>query len=519
MRLIVPQPASVVLPRFGKYELLSPLSTSFFGTRRRARLASSGISGTHALGSGAEAGGKETRALRIVRAQTSEIIERIAHAATAVRHAAHPALLSPLQIVRARLQIGIATQDVAGVTLSELMQHAARRNEAIPQAVALRIALDVIAGLHALEAAIASPDGSAALYGGLTPDSILVGADGQTRLIDPGVQAAAARQSAWRDELSLLQCMAPELTADGARFDARSDLFSIGAIVWQMLSGRVLFACRTAGETIDALRHAPIARAQRVRFVRGEPVTRAVASAVDRALQRDRAARYQSYAELALALREAADVASAEDVAAYVGSDCHAAPQVSDIRGLAPADDPRPDTSHVSHAAPALTAPQVEARRSEPTLEVPVDPATTAPTVPPPRAEVVAELEVARLELPFRLPRWLIAGAAFMTLAFVTWLLVSSGSRPARPAIPRAQSTTTSAKAPAPPQPALAVQPAAPAPSANPEALVDTPQPAPAPSARPTASTAPRAARLKAARTQDAKARKPASNLFIPNDI
>jgi serine/threonine-protein kinase len=542
--MIVPQPASGV-PRFGTYELLSPLSTSFFGMRQRARLAHSGVSGMHALGSGADASSQELRALRIVCAETSEIIERVAHAATLARHATHPALLPPLQIVRGRGQIGIATQDVAGITLRDLMQRAAAQNEAIPQAVALRITLDVLAGLNALETAIPSSGAGAALYGGLTPDSILVGADGQTRLIDPGVQAAAARMSAWRRDLSLLECTAPELIADGVRCDARVDLFSIGVIAWQMLSGRALFARKTAQEMVDALLNAPIARAQRVRFARGEPVTRAVASAVDRALQRDRATRYQSYGQLAASLRDAANAASREDVAAYVADERGAPSQASAPRdiehtGKSPlvfedgpptAKIPRiPATPPAASAAPAApaasaesaeqTVPNVLGRGGEPTSEVVVDVAAISGEVTS-QLPVGIEISAPPSKPAFRLTPRLIAGVVVIVAVLAAWVLESSLRR-------TTPSTTVTREAPA--TTAAHADPPAPAAANTNQAPVVPVPPTTAPASE--SSTAPKLARTAqpraglsvrpkpaSARIPDVKGRKQAPKLFIPSDI
>jgi serine/threonine-protein kinase len=534
--MIVPKPASGV-PRFGTYELLSPLSTSFFGVRQRARLAHNGVSGTHALGSGAEASSQELRALRIVCAETSEIIERVAHAATLARHATHPALLSPLQIVRGRGQIGIATQDVPGITLRELMRRAAAHNEAIPQAVALRITLDVLAGLNALETALPSSGAGAALYGGLTPDSILVGADGQTRLIDPGVQAVAARMSAWRRDLSLLECMAPELTADGVRCDARVDLFSIGVIAWQMLSGRALFARKTAQEMIDALLNAPIARAQRVRFARGEPVTRAVADAVDRALQRDRKTRYQSYGQLAASLRDAANAASREEVAAYVTDERGASSPASASRdvehtsqslllfedGPPTARIPRiPATPPAASATPAAPAesgeqiiPPLEERRSEPTREVAVAVAAASGEVAW-EVAVGAEIDAPRSKHAFRLTPRLIAGVAVIVVVLAAWLLESSFPRttPSTTVIREVPATTQAAHADPPAPSAASTNQAPVVPSASESSTAAKPARVAQP--RVGASVRPKPAN---ARTPDVKGRKQPPKLFIPNDI
>ena len=105
-------------------------------------------------------------------------------------------------------------------------------------------------------------------YGGVTPDSIHVGLDGQTRYLDPGVASAAARQSCWSHEASALAYTAPEQTGADANFDATSDNFSVGVMLWELLTCRPLFGASTAAETLERIHLAPIPRVQRQLFVR-----------------------------------------------------------------------------------------------------------------------------------------------------------------------------------------------------------------------------------------------------------
>jgi serine/threonine protein kinase len=339
--------------RFGPLELRGALSSSFFGSRYRARAANTGRSGTHALGTTARddmaTSDAELRAARVICVDSSSVLERLASAATAVRSAAHPALVTPLQIVRERGRLGVISSDVPGLTLSDLVEQAAAREEGLPQPVVLRIVLDLIAGLHALEAAVVGPDPGEHLYGGLTPDSIHVGRDGQTRVLDPGVMAAASRQGLWTIDPRMLAYSAPELHAEGARYDVRVDIFAIGIVLWELLSCRSLFLAASAHETIEAVCRARIARVRRERFVRGEPIMASVANVVARALDRDPSRRFQSYGELAVALRDAAPAANADQVATFVttidAAECSIAFEESERVTARPPRIESPDTT------------------------------------------------------------------------------------------------------------------------------------------------------------------------------
>jgi serine/threonine protein kinase len=309
----------------GRYRFRETLSTSFFGPRYRVDYEgtpanSDAPPSAHAdpARSSSHARADMPLALRLIEVDAPHLLERLARAVQAVREVDHRSVLRPVQIVRASTRLGIVTPNVEGVTLAKLLADVSAREEQVPPSIALRIISDVLNGLQAL-----SDHGPAGRrrdwgYGGVTPDSIHVGLDGQTRYLDPGVASAAARQPCWSHEASALAYTAPEQTGADANFDATSDNFSVGVMLWELLTCRPLFGASTAAETLERIHLAPIPRVQRQLFVRGEPIVFALAQAVSQALRRDPKVRFNSYDEFANALDSAGEPASRARVSELV---------------------------------------------------------------------------------------------------------------------------------------------------------------------------------------------------------
>jgi serine/threonine protein kinase len=96
--------------------------------------------------------------------------------------------------------------------------------------------------------------------------------------------------------------MAPE-QARGQRADVRSDIFSLGAILYEMLSGRRAFTGRTPADTLAAL----LTQDPPEIGALSRPVPRALERVVRRCLERNPEERFQSALDVAFGLQAVAD--------------------------------------------------------------------------------------------------------------------------------------------------------------------------------------------------------------------
>ena len=154
----------------------------------------------------------------------------------------------------------------------------------------------------------------------VSPQNILVGADGVTRLTDFGVARASSRLSATRvgQLKGKIAYMSPEQASGEGEVDRRADVFSAGVVLWEVLAGRRLFKAENEAATLSRVISEPIPEL-------GELVPelpKSIVAACARALERDPEARFSTCAEFAEALETAAAEAdaliAAKQVATYV---------------------------------------------------------------------------------------------------------------------------------------------------------------------------------------------------------
>jgi len=126
-----------------------------------------------------------------------------------------------------------------GSLLRGLLRRASERQSAFPVAVALRVALDLAQGIEQYRAACAAA-GITLRSGGLALSSLYLCGDGRTRALDGQVANALPQVPQIRRQISSQQFPAPELLENDAPADERADVFSVGAVLWQLLTGREL---------------------------------------------------------------------------------------------------------------------------------------------------------------------------------------------------------------------------------------------------------------------------------------
>ncbi|MEW6435313.1 MAG: serine/threonine-protein kinase [Myxococcota bacterium] len=137
----------------------------------------------------------------------------------------------------------IEMEYVAGEDARRIEKRAAAAGRGIPVGVILRIIADAAAGLDfAHKARDAKGQPLNLVHRDVSPQNVLVGFDGSVKLIDFGVAKAAGR--AQHTATGILKGKFPYMSPEQARgdeLDPRSDVFALGIVLWELLTGRRLF--------------------------------------------------------------------------------------------------------------------------------------------------------------------------------------------------------------------------------------------------------------------------------------
>jgi eukaryotic-like serine/threonine-protein kinase len=217
----------------------------------------------------------------------------------------------------------LAMEYLMGETLSSVFRRTARRKPSDVRrhaAIVTRIAADACSGLH-MAHELRDVDGTLlnVVHRDVSPDNVFVTYAGATKVMDFGL-ASAARQT-HRTRTGVIKgkfgYIAPELLS-GSKADRRADVWSLGVVVWELLTGRRLFRRDSDAETLAAVAQAPILAPSQVRA--GLPSQ--LDAPVMRALERERSKRYASAQELGRDLLTAFDAAAGirdSDVAEWMG--------------------------------------------------------------------------------------------------------------------------------------------------------------------------------------------------------
>lgn len=186
-----------------------------------------------------------------------------------------------------------AMEWVYGESLHRLIA-AANRKKPVPSEIAAQLVADVADGLEAVHQARA-PNGSpmAVVHCDVSPQNILIGIDGRVRLVDFGVASTEYQLQSPDNKLrGKPGYMSPEQT-QRVPIDRRSDLFSLGVVLFELTTGRRLFRGETQAETIRLVRECQVPLPEHLEP--GFPPR--LQAVILRALTRDPNQRFQSAAE------------------------------------------------------------------------------------------------------------------------------------------------------------------------------------------------------------------------------
>ncbi len=219
--------------RVGKYELLLPLGTGGTATVYLAR--TRGV-----------AGFEREVALKLVHAHLRGDEESRLHLLEEARLAArirHPNVVPVTEVDADACGVFLVMDYVEGEALSGLVRLLRDQNHRLPPRLIARIMNDSLAGLHAAhELRDAQGHLVSLVHRDFSPQNILLGIEGVTRLADFGVAKAASRTVRTKTGLvkGKVAYMSPE-QARGHKVDRRCDVWAAGVVVWELITGRKLY--------------------------------------------------------------------------------------------------------------------------------------------------------------------------------------------------------------------------------------------------------------------------------------
>src|SRR6266576_5354916 len=180
----------------------------------------------------------------------------------------------------------------------ETLRNVVRRERSLPIDRAVRIATEVLDALgHAHEHGLAHRD--------IKPDNIVLSAEGDGAiLVDFGIARAIATSGEDRVTRSGFvvgteEYMSPEQAGGSPDIDGRTDVYSLGVVLFEALAGRPPFSAASAAAVLDMQQHATPPDLRKLR----REVPKPLAVAVGKALAKQVAERWQSAAEMREALQ------------------------------------------------------------------------------------------------------------------------------------------------------------------------------------------------------------------------
>ena len=282
--------------RLGPYQVVAPLGAGGMGEVYRGR----------------DERLEREVAIKVLPATVANDPDRLARferEARALAQLSHPSILSIFDFGKEGETSYAVTELLEGETLRERLDH-----ERLPWRKSVEVATAISDGL-------ASAHGAGIIHRDLKPENIFLTRDGRVKILDFGLAHVEPALGGAGGTLSLKPAttmpgavlgtvgyMSPEQVR-GEPADARSDIFALGCVLFEMLTGRRAFKRDTAAETMTAILKDPVPEL-------GLTAT-GLSSEFDRivghCLEKSQSERFQSASDLAFSLRELAKQALVPD--------------------------------------------------------------------------------------------------------------------------------------------------------------------------------------------------------------
>lgn len=236
--------------------------------------------------------------------QHEQMVRMFVQEARLAARISHPNVVQILELGEDDGQPYIAMEYVAGGTLKDLSVDARRLGKGMPVDVVVNLIIQSCAGAHAAHE-LRDPSGKPAglVHRDLSPHNLIVDGEGHVKLLDFGIAKAADDGDHTRTGVlkGKIRYMSPE-QCNQATLDRRSDLYTLGIVMWELLAGERLFERQTELETMQAITAGAL---RDIRPLRPD-VPEAVVVAMEKALKTQPKDRYPTADAMRRGLLEAA---------------------------------------------------------------------------------------------------------------------------------------------------------------------------------------------------------------------
>lgn len=278
---------------FGRYELLSRLARGGMGELFIARMA------------GAAGWEKRVVIKRLLPhlSDDPEFLDRFLDEARIAVNLTHGNIVPVFELGEVNGQYFIAMEYIDGWDLRTAIRAARQAGEPWPLEAALFAGVQAARGLaYAHSRTDESGQPLRIVHRDISPANLLLSRDGEVKIVDFGIASARSRMGSTQtgQVRGKVAYMSPEQAA-GVSVDNRSDVFSLGVVIYELLAGRRPFDGETDAEILAALRTGNYPPLQHLR----PTIPDRVADVVERALVDDVAERWQSADDFELALTDA----------------------------------------------------------------------------------------------------------------------------------------------------------------------------------------------------------------------
>ncbi len=229
----------------------------------------------------------------------------------------HPGIVRVLEHGEAEGAPWLAMELIDGVPLNQALADGAAPPGAAVLELGIQIA-EALAHAHSLQ-----EDGKPVLvvHRDLKPSNVLLARSGRAKLTDFGIAKAAVlagMTTTTGHTRGSPRYMSPEQTR-GLKLDGRSDLFSLGSLLFEVCAGRRLFEGDSLIEVMTAIVSAERTLARPGLFDPVDAVVPGLAQILRRCLRADRGQRFADGAEVAQALRALRGAATGQDLETWIG--------------------------------------------------------------------------------------------------------------------------------------------------------------------------------------------------------